>query len=135
MDLWVGTPSPQRETLIVDTGSAITAFPCEGCSGGCGDNHHTDSHFEESKSRTFEVVECKNCKIGKCSKHHDACSISAIYQEGSSWKAFEASDVVYSGGPHNEVLKKNRNSFRMHFGCQTHLAGYFKSQVSDGGSL
>ena len=132
VDLWVGTPVPQRQTLIVDTGSAITAFPCEKCSRSCGYGHHIDSYYRESESRTFEVVECKSCKIGKCSRHHDACMISANYQEGSSWKAFEASDVVYSGGPHNDVLNKNRNSFRMHFGCQTKLTGFFRTQLADG---
>ena len=132
VDLWVGTPSPQRETLIVDTGSAITAFPCEQCSKQCGDGHHTDNHYKESLSRTFEVVQCRHCHIGKCSRRHDACIISALYQEGSSWRAFEASDVVYSGGPHNEILKKNKNSFRMYFGCQTRLTGFFKTQLADG---
>lgn len=31
VDLWVGSPSAQRQTLIVDTGSDLTAFPCEPC--------------------------------------------------------------------------------------------------------
>lgn len=29
--LWVGTPTPQRKTVIVDTGSHYTAFPCTVC--------------------------------------------------------------------------------------------------------
>jgi len=132
VDLWVGTPVPQRQTLIVDTGSAVTAFPCEKCSHSCGNGHHIDSYYRESESRTFEVVECEECKIGKCSRHHDACIISANYQEGSSWRAFEASDVVYSGGPHDDILKKNKNSFRMRFGCQTKLSGFFQTQLADG---
>jgi hypothetical protein len=32
VDLWCGTP-PQRQTVIVDTGSGVTAFPCSGCKG------------------------------------------------------------------------------------------------------
>lgn len=132
VDLWVGTPDPQRQTLIVDTGSAITAFPCEHCSHDCGKGHHADSYYKETKSRTFEVVDCDDCKIGSCSRHEDACMISANYQEGSSWRAFEASDVVYAGGPHDALLKNNRNSFRLEFGCQTRLTGFFKTQLADG---
>lgn len=29
-NLWIGTPTPQRKTVIVDTGSHYTAFPCTG---------------------------------------------------------------------------------------------------------
>lgn len=135
VDLWVGTPIPQRQTLIVDTGSAITAFPCEQCSHSCGKGHHVDSYYRESSSRTFEVMECHECKIGSCSRRHDeACMIHANYQEGSSWHAFEASDVVYSGGPHDHYLQEeeNKNSFRLRFGCQTRLEGFFKTQLADG---
>ena len=32
VDLWIGTPKPQRQTVLVDTGSSVTAFPCRsGC--------------------------------------------------------------------------------------------------------
>jgi hypothetical protein len=30
-NVWVGSPTPQRKTVIVDTGSHYTAFPCSGC--------------------------------------------------------------------------------------------------------
>jgi hypothetical protein len=30
-NIWVGSPTPQRKTVIVDTGSHYTAFPCSGC--------------------------------------------------------------------------------------------------------
>jgi hypothetical protein len=38
VNLWIGSPTVQRKTLIVDTGSHYTAFPCIGCEN-CG--HHT----------------------------------------------------------------------------------------------
>eukprot|EP00551_Chaetoceros_affinis_P020525 CAMPEP_0203740334 /NCGR_PEP_ID=MMETSP0092-20131115/49508_1 /ASSEMBLY_ACC=CAM_ASM_001090 /TAXON_ID=426623 /ORGANISM="Chaetoceros affinis, Strain CCMP159" /LENGTH=139 /DNA_ID=CAMNT_0050626721 /DNA_START=114 /DNA_END=530 /DNA_ORIENTATION=+ len=41
VDLWVGSP-PQRQTVIVDTGSGVTAFPCTGCND-CGMDYHVDS--------------------------------------------------------------------------------------------
>jgi hypothetical protein len=30
VDIYVGTP-PMRQTVIIDTGSLLTAFPCDGC--------------------------------------------------------------------------------------------------------
>lgn len=131
VDLWVGTPVPQRQTLIVDTGSSVTAFPCEGCRKSCGSGYHTDSYFKESDSRTFEVVYCRDCLIGRCGKYDHSCNLSASYQEGSSWKAFEVSDMVYSGGPHDRSTE-DEPSFRMHFGCQTRVTGFFKTQLADG---
>ena len=48
-NVWVGSPHPQRKTVIVDTGSHFTAFPCEGCRN-CGSTYHTDPYFDPIKS-------------------------------------------------------------------------------------
>jgi hypothetical protein len=60
--------------------------------------------------------------------------VEANYQEGRSWQGLEASDVVYSGGPHDAGIGYGdaQNSFRLHFACQTRLAGFLKSQMADG---
>ncbi|KAL3805465.1 hypothetical protein ACHAW5_007137 [Stephanodiscus triporus] len=52
IDLYVGSPVPQRQTVIVDTGSSVTSFPCTGCDGcgatsdfgavSSGKSYHTD---------------------------------------------------------------------------------------------
>lgn len=57
VDLYVGTP-PQKQTLIVDTGSTLTAFPCKKCQKDCGE--HIDSHFDPEKSSTVQEVACKH---------------------------------------------------------------------------
>lgn len=149
VDLWVGSP-PQRQTLIVDTGSGVSAFPCSGC-GDCGSGKHIDEFFQESQSTTFTKVPCGLCKRGRCnsigksSNPEDECRIGMSYQEGSSWNAFEATDSVYIGGPHHFGLLHDNGgksdldpnhakafSFNMTFGCQTHLTGLFKTQLADG---
>lgn len=142
VDLWVGTPG-QRQTLIVDTGSGVTAFPCSGCTD-CGRGHHIDDNFSEAKSSSYEKVPCGSCTRGTCSGTSD-CKIGMSYQEGSSWSAFEAKDFVYIGGPHDHSLTKDNGgtedidpnhafafTFKMVFGCQTKLTGLFKTQLADG---
>ena len=146
IDLWVGTP-PQRQTLIVDTGSGVTAFPCSGCSD-CGQGHHVDDYFMEADSSTFQKTPCGECTRGHCNSNgspEEICSIGMSYQEGSSWSAFESKDSAYVGGPHDHALlvKNGTNSdldplhashfaFPMTFGCQTRLTGLFKTQLADG---
>lgn len=97
IDLWIGSPTPQRQTVIVDTGSSITAFPCSGCDD-CGNNidtaasssssslaqqqqqqksYHTDDVYQTKDSTTYIEKECTRdphllkkdiCDYGYCIK-------------------------------------------------------------------
>ena len=81
VDLWVGTP-PQRQTVIVDTGSGVTAFPCASCNN-CGESYHTDGYFVEADSSTFQKLDCDSpCFRGRCSGSGSTqiCRISMSYQ-------------------------------------------------------
>lgn len=64
--MWVGTP-PQRKSVIIDTGSHYTAFPCKGCTN-CGEDHHTDPYFDPDASSTFHALKCTECQSGTCLK-------------------------------------------------------------------
>lgn len=146
-DVWVGTP-PQRQTVIVDTGSGVTAFPCSGCSHCGAPTYHIDEYFEQADSSTFQKVECTACQRGTCQKTggEEQCKINMSYAEGSSWFAFEAQDQTYIGGPHVLALLADYNSatdpvdplhashysFPMTFGCQYRLTGLFEKQLADG---
>lgn len=153
VDLWVGSPVPQRQTVIVDTGSGVTAFPCEGCSD-CGHSYHASEFFVERMSQTFEKFTCDSCVGATCRNRgtgDEYCYLSVSYQEGSMWSAYEAKDRTYLGGLHDGPVKINEQgqklggsingenpmeaanfSFDMVFGCQTKITGLFKTQLADG---
>ena len=130
----------------------MTAFPCSGCPD-CGvPNYHSDALFQESASTTFAKVSCGDCLYGKCPLFGSECRASAMYGEGSSWKAYEATDRCYIGGLHDQALPPSHTqvasvhqaqqhdvfdpnyapSFRLQFGCQTKVTGLFKTQLADG---
>jgi hypothetical protein len=69
---YVGTP-PQRQSLIVDTGSHYTAFPCVGCTK-CG--KHTDPYWNIKNSTTAVVPKCT---VGT---KETTCEIEQGYSEG-----------------------------------------------------
>lgn len=155
IDLWCGSP-PQRQTVIVDTGSGVTAFPCSGCRD-CGvPNYHIDRLFVEKESDTFQTSTCtakSDCIMSRSNCMEGTCKIGMSYAEGSRWNAYEAVDSCYVGGPHEIPLISDATdanvgvdldvdvmdpehaadlAFDMTFGCQTLVTGLFKTQLADG---
>jgi len=150
LDLWLGLPTPQRQTAVVDTGSSATAFPCLECRD-CGT--HADPPFNETASLSFRVSVCPSepCAFGSCDVK-GTCLVAHEYGSGddaSSWIAFEAQDVVYAGGSHDGPLTPDDAanaddprgelpttaplfSFPLTFGCQTSTTGYFRKQLASG---
>ena len=58
--MYIGTP-PQRQTLIVDTGSRLTAFPCHPHCPDCGP--HSTKPFHLNQSSTYKIVSCNECRL------------------------------------------------------------------------
>jgi Xylanase inhibitor N-terminal len=132
-NVWVGSPQPQRKTVIVDTGSHYTAFPCEGCRN-CGRPHHTDPYFTPAKSSTFHLLQCDECEDGVACVD-GRCKFSQKYTEGSSWEAVQVQDRFYCGG--TDVLtsiepEHDHYALNFMFGCQTSMEGLFVTQLADG---
>lgn len=117
--IYVGTP-PQRQSVIVDTGSHYTAFPCTGCQQ-CG--KHTDSYFDIKKSSTSSTQKCGT----------STCNIHQSYAEGSSWNAIKVQDQLWVGGLTEDLVSHGSNySVKFTFGCQTSETGLFRTQLADG---
>lgn len=131
--IWVGSPTPQRKSVIVDTGSHYTAFPCKGCEN-CGAEHHTDPYFDPDLSETFRSLSCHQCELGAQCKD-EKCFFSQSYTEGSSWEAYQVEDLVYLGGRDMLAMADPRNThyaIDFLFGCQTSENGLFVTQLADG---
>ena len=128
-EVCVGSP-PRSFDLIVDTGSALTAFPCSDCPH-CGQHQHASSagsRFDTRASSTAEVVSCTHPPSGMRCRSCDAgaCGYGVSYTEGSSIRGKLVSDLFWFG--HASGPKQVRGSF----GCQTYESGLFYSQVADG---
>ena len=121
-ELKVGTP-PQTFSLIVDTGSSVTAIPCTGCRD-CG--LHTNPRFEPESSLTFRQAPCGgSLYCTSCTR--GVCGYRVSYQEGSSYSGFLARDVIRLGVRGACVAIES-----FPFGCSTEETGLFTSQQADG---
>eukprot|EP00928_Gymnodinium_smaydae_P031481 TRINITY_DN23090_c0_g1_i1.p1 TRINITY_DN23090_c0_g1~~TRINITY_DN23090_c0_g1_i1.p1 ORF type:complete len:450 (-),score=34.87 TRINITY_DN23090_c0_g1_i1:42-1190(-) len=124
VDVLVGTPG-QMQSVIVDTGSGTTAFPCTGCSD-CGE--HLDSPFDPARSTSFSWVKCGGgCKVGSCSGSSGRCGYSVSYLEGSSIRGDYFEDVIHFG----HAPRNNRRG-RVWMGCHNLETNLFKTQTPSG---
>lgn len=118
--VYVGTP-PQRQTLIIDTGSHYTTFPCTDCIN-CGS--HTDKFWAPKNSTTYKKSICPGKPM---------CSIKQQYTEGSSWEGFEVQDKIWPGDMETSLLPgANEYAVGFNFACQTKATGLFRTQLADG---
>ena len=130
--LRVGTPG-QDFTVIVDTGSALLAVPCEGCKS-CG--RHMSEPFVAERSSSFRKSDCKAQQCSACD--HGECTYRERFVEGSSISGklsverlglLPASPADKGGGGGAAEPSAIVDAL---FGCQTSESGYFKSQDADG---
>lgn len=132
-EIYIGSP-PQRQTVILDTGSRVVAFPCKPCKK-CG--QHVNPYFDTSRSTTHRFSKCGSCLmqgISKCSLFGNRCAMEQHYTEGSGWSGDEVEDIVWFGSP--DVLESVEDHMQLAvfhaFGCQSKSKGLFKEQYADG---
>ena len=125
-EVYIGSKKEQQ-TLIVDTGSSVTALPCTGCVDCGQDGSHIDNLFNPKKSKTFSKNKCGSCKLGgHCSSSgNNECHVSLWYAEGSGWRSYEVQDVIRFAEDAPDVPAT-------YFGCQTKVTGLFRTQLADG---
>lgn len=120
--VYAGQP-PQPQSLIVDTGSHLTAWTCSDCVD-CG-RRPALPRYDPRASTTRRELSCGECELsssattsnnngdnvelcryvggitGEGNRRHQ-CPLSQRYTEGSSWSAYEINDLVtfkpYYGG-------------------------------------
>jgi len=123
VDLVVGTPA-QRVSVILDTGSAVCAYPCASCKH-CG--HHIDPAFDVGKSSTAKWLQCSSgrCPVGRCQS--GKCGYYQGYTEGSSISGFWFEDKVSLG----DMIQHNPQvTARM--GCHSNENNLFFTQKANG---
>ncbi|CAE7262577.1 APF1 [Symbiodinium natans] len=122
VDLLVGSPVPQRTSVIADTGSTLCAFPCTGCKM-CG--HHLDANFDFQKSKTAEWVKCSRRGCDTCRMNY--CAYSQSYTEGSSIEGYRFTDYVQLGDEFQE-----NPPVRVQLGCHSRETRLFVTQKANG---
>mmetsp|Transcript_4104 Transcript_4104/g.9528 ORF Transcript_4104/g.9528 Transcript_4104/m.9528 type:complete len:428 (+) Transcript_4104:105-1388(+) len=122
VDVLVGTPG-QLQSVIVDTGSARTAFPCTTCGEGCG--QHMDPPFDPTISSTFRWVQCGEKGCDSCTKNQ--CSYNVKYVEGSEINGHFFEDVLQLG-----ASQRANKKGPVWMGCHTRETKLFRTQVPAG---
>ena len=115
--------NPSKQALIIDTGSGLTCFPCEGYCKHCG--KHINSYYPLDNSNTKEILSCKDNPCGCVDDNK--CKFSIRYGEGSSYTGFWVIDDVYFGTNYTQYDKQ-----RFQFGWVTNETNLFYTQDADG---
>jgi hypothetical protein len=124
----------QSAALIVDTGSRLIGFPCQGCSH-CGEHLCPPFDFESSSSATpVDCGDAERCPASSFLGHHcddeQRCVFEEQYSENSRASGFWFEDqVLLSPGPdrHEEHF-----SFQARLGCYSLERDVFSKQKANG---
>ncbi|KAF0696100.1 Aste57867_13138 [Aphanomyces stellatus] len=131
-EIYLGLP-PQKASVIIDTGSHMTALPCSSCIE-CGD--HTDPPYEVRKSTTANYLTCAEY-TGRCAEcDANQCRVEQRYAEGSMWSALMVSEVCWIGPLQDDLSNAaylvQKYGVRFPIGCQTKETGLFITQKENG---
>lgn len=119
--LHVGDPE-QFFTVIMDTGSVVTAIPCQGCKD-CG-KHSGGSAVPHGHGTETGVFVVKDSKTAVNTK----VKFSQSYTEGSSLSGYYVEDTLCLG----QDCDIASEGIRFKFGCATRMTNLFRTQLADG---
>ncbi|CAD8164078.1 unnamed protein product [Paramecium pentaurelia] len=125
----------QKQSLILDTASSITTFPCVDCKS-CGT--HIDSFYNYKNSQTHKQVKCDQI-IGEkqCDKClNNRCSFQISYAEGSRLAGYFLQDWLIMGDEF-ENLNQSDEIVKLEqvlsvIGCTTLETNLFFTQKANG---
>jgi hypothetical protein len=123
-DLLVGSPSAQRASVIIDTGSRLVGFPCSDCDH-CG--QHLDPAYDASQSSSLRWQICSQDCPDSCQEDVGRCPYKETYAEGSAISGFWFEDMVELG----DSFSKNP-PVRATLGCHTNENKLFYTQRASG---
>lgn len=126
ISILVGTP-PQRQSVILDSGSSLLGFPCSECVH-CG-KQHIDRGFVVSESSTAKRMSCSDskCLTKRCGSN-GMCRYSQGYSEGSSIEGTFVSDMVALG----EIADRSDPIRFDYIGCHDRETNLFTTQKASG---
>jgi len=139
INAYFGTP-PQKQSLIIDSGSDFTAFPCNTCDGQhCG--VHENPWFNLKNTSTAHQMKCHeqflNYKCNICNSEGN-CVFSRTYSEDrlNSLSGNIYTDFVTIGDREvsatSTVKKKMLKPQKLAFGCTLNEPALFKTQKANG---
>ena len=128
LEAYVGTP-PQKKSLIIDTGSHLTIFPCDGCKK-CRD--HIYKIYNTKESSTYKNVNPNKSYFGWTCPDHESnhfCNFKQGYTEGSEYEGYFGIDnFVFE----NELNVESSKNHKHVIGCAMKETGEFYTQEADG---
>eukprot|EP00826_Nyctotherus_ovalis_P042934 TRINITY_DN4487_c0_g3_i5.p1 TRINITY_DN4487_c0_g3~~TRINITY_DN4487_c0_g3_i5.p1 ORF type:complete len:127 (-),score=7.54 TRINITY_DN4487_c0_g3_i5:401-781(-) len=76
-NVYIGSP-PQRQSVIIDTGSSFVGVPCnESCDANCGAQHN-DPLYESASSNSFSNEGCNGVNISPCECSPEGCRYKQV---------------------------------------------------------
>jgi len=133
VNVYAGTKM-SKQSLIVDTGSSLTTFPCSECQS-CGHNHYNRPHDINNPFFQWQTSSTPNPFNWKCSDNE--CNFNVRYVEGSGYSGRYFRDYVtffdeLARFEAEKDLNVKEQRYQAIVGCSLSESGELNHQEADG---